>query len=49
MNLLAVALAFALIGTLVAVNVWYRRERARMSAEERAKNDEEMERESSIW
>lgn len=49
MELLGLLLTVALIGTVIAVNLWQRRHLARMSPEERAKDAEEQRRENSIW
>lgn len=49
METIGLFMTVALIGTVIAVNVWQRRHLARMSPQERAKDAEEQRRENSIW
>lgn len=49
MELLGILLTVAFIGVVVAVNVWHRRYLARLSPEDRAKEEEAQRRDSSRW
>ncbi|WP_155248633.1 MULTISPECIES: hypothetical protein [Bradyrhizobium] len=46
---IGIVLLVALIATVVAANVWYRRHRAHMTPREKQVEDREIERQETIW
>ena len=46
---IGILLLVALIATVVAANVWYRRHRAHMTRREKQVEDREIERQEMIW